>query len=542
MAVRGGGPSRRSHTKSRKGCKTCKRRHIRCDESFPQCRNCTKHHVRCDYMDATTPDTDSITNASSEQASPTPTPTDESVASHQLRRPDSVYSDLSLSFSMDPEAQFGSDPQLITNLYAIADNLESKGASDLTVWASTIRRHLAVAPGYPYVLDALKGFSASQLAWITQSPQAREQSLQYSTSALSGLHQAVGQFNKDNADSVLATAVLLISQSRDWLSWSSLLGGLSSITASIENWAEESRYSDIVKIINFSFAMKKMQQEPNHLPDMERIELFRKVAMSLQQLRGSLNGRPIEAHWVDQFLDLTTRLQSSEPARTAEAEFNQLYVLRKWTFWLPVLLFQDGPVDMLKLAVVAHLYAMVLALKPAYPHILADLCGTASFEPLTNVLNRMEAMKSQMGFFDLADATAMMQFPQAELAKYNDSAPWAQTRQQVTLMVPDISMYFSEEINAPGNLSPAFTPAAFEPMHTRASSTASAYLAVPVSMGYTGETGFSQNISQWGTFPSPGFPTQDFFGDDDLLFTDDEQIKTLADPFGGYVQPCEIWT
>ncbi len=26
----------RSHTKSRKGCETCKRRHIRCDENFPQ--------------------------------------------------------------------------------------------------------------------------------------------------------------------------------------------------------------------------------------------------------------------------------------------------------------------------------------------------------------------------------------------------------------------------------------------------------------------------------------------------------------------------
>jgi len=32
----GPGGSRKSHTKSRKGCKTCKRRHIRCDENFPQ--------------------------------------------------------------------------------------------------------------------------------------------------------------------------------------------------------------------------------------------------------------------------------------------------------------------------------------------------------------------------------------------------------------------------------------------------------------------------------------------------------------------------
>lgn len=51
MAGPGGGPPRRSHTKSRKGCETCKKRHIRCDETFPQCRNCTKHKQRCPYQD-----------------------------------------------------------------------------------------------------------------------------------------------------------------------------------------------------------------------------------------------------------------------------------------------------------------------------------------------------------------------------------------------------------------------------------------------------------------------------------------------------------
>lgn len=30
------GPPRKSHTKSRKGCKVCKKEHIRCDEQFPQ--------------------------------------------------------------------------------------------------------------------------------------------------------------------------------------------------------------------------------------------------------------------------------------------------------------------------------------------------------------------------------------------------------------------------------------------------------------------------------------------------------------------------
>lgn len=43
--------TRRAHTKSRKGCQTCKTRKVRCDEFFPQCRNCTKRRMRCAYMD-----------------------------------------------------------------------------------------------------------------------------------------------------------------------------------------------------------------------------------------------------------------------------------------------------------------------------------------------------------------------------------------------------------------------------------------------------------------------------------------------------------
>ena len=41
--------SRRKHQKSRRGCATCKRRHIRCDETWPRCHNCTKHQSDCHY-------------------------------------------------------------------------------------------------------------------------------------------------------------------------------------------------------------------------------------------------------------------------------------------------------------------------------------------------------------------------------------------------------------------------------------------------------------------------------------------------------------
>ncbi|KAK4447672.1 hypothetical protein QBC34DRAFT_409283 [Podospora aff. communis PSN243] len=42
-------PPRRSHKKSRAGCRRCKSRKIKCDEIHPRCGNCVKHGVACDF-------------------------------------------------------------------------------------------------------------------------------------------------------------------------------------------------------------------------------------------------------------------------------------------------------------------------------------------------------------------------------------------------------------------------------------------------------------------------------------------------------------
>ncbi|EPE08897.1 c6 zinc finger domain containing protein [Ophiostoma piceae UAMH 11346] len=42
-------PPRRSHKKSRAGCRRCKSRKIKCDEIRPRCHNCEKHGVACDF-------------------------------------------------------------------------------------------------------------------------------------------------------------------------------------------------------------------------------------------------------------------------------------------------------------------------------------------------------------------------------------------------------------------------------------------------------------------------------------------------------------
>ncbi|KAH8822970.1 hypothetical protein DL96DRAFT_1819641 [Flagelloscypha sp. PMI_526] len=40
----------RSHKKSRLGCRTCRKRKVKCDETgFPNCNNCTKRAIKCDW-------------------------------------------------------------------------------------------------------------------------------------------------------------------------------------------------------------------------------------------------------------------------------------------------------------------------------------------------------------------------------------------------------------------------------------------------------------------------------------------------------------
>ncbi|KAK0493559.1 hypothetical protein EDD18DRAFT_1289188 [Armillaria luteobubalina] len=54
----------RPHRKSRKGCKICKQRKVKCDEEHPICKNCTKRGIECVWNDVNTLRHDSVLGAS----------------------------------------------------------------------------------------------------------------------------------------------------------------------------------------------------------------------------------------------------------------------------------------------------------------------------------------------------------------------------------------------------------------------------------------------------------------------------------------------
>ena len=142
MAGPGGGPPRKSHTKSRKGCRTCKKRHIRCDEDFPQCHNCTKHNCRCDYMDMP---------AAGEEPMKGSKPPDLLMSPDLQRRlddwrltGDSPILELRVAGPVYWTRFSTIDLRLIHHMVTLSSDMHNRGYSSCTPWASKMPRYCSL--------------------------------------------------------------------------------------------------------------------------------------------------------------------------------------------------------------------------------------------------------------------------------------------------------------------------------------------------------------------------------------------------------------
>lgn len=142
---------RRTHTKSRKGCQTCKDRKVRCDEYFPQwsafslfdflylfliasiSRNCTKRGLRCAYMDNT---------AAAESTSPASTigeftwPTAIEVGTHDWQQTKTFpFPHLQLTAPPNPDDLSTEECRLLFHICTLSKNLELNQSARFTTWA-----------------------------------------------------------------------------------------------------------------------------------------------------------------------------------------------------------------------------------------------------------------------------------------------------------------------------------------------------------------------------------------------------------------------
>lgn len=69
---------------------------------------------------------------------------------------------------------------------------------------------------HEFAMSALLALSASDLAWQTKNNDTYNLAYQHRGIALKGLHEAIGDFSRENSEAILAASILLSWQATEW--------------------------------------------------------------------------------------------------------------------------------------------------------------------------------------------------------------------------------------------------------------------------------------------------------------------------------------
>lgn len=75
---------------------------------------------------------------------------------------------------------------------------------------------LNAADGHDFVMNGVLAFAATHMAWLTDSTETKNLAYHHRGVALKGLHDAIGNFSRENSDAILAASILLSWQTSDW--------------------------------------------------------------------------------------------------------------------------------------------------------------------------------------------------------------------------------------------------------------------------------------------------------------------------------------
>lgn len=387
------------------------------------------------------------------------------------------------------------DLRLVHHLSSISNEMFRNRTSKSTLWTDMMPKFLSISASHPFVMHSILAFSASHLAWISQSSETRNLAFHHASIALKGLHDGIANFTKSNSDAVLASSLLLAWQATDWRGWASLVTGTKTVIQSMQPWRHESLFADYIAdhtpMPNRHF-MNPVSTPISQEARREQLNTLVEIHASLQRMQPYLNRNEQETKWVDQLKSYLDRLRASSQPQTPEEQFNQLYALRKWLFWVPISLLAAKCGDVNVLVVLAHFYATALALEPMFPDVASVLVADLSLRPLEEINQIVQGFQDTRYDSRIQTMSYLVQFPNDMVASYKTRREW--TRQQMAAMstiqqpayaMESINLDFENQIaqysyGQSQSLSPAFAPSPLTFLTPSMSSTpTSPYLEVP---------------------------------------------------------------
>ncbi|KAL2131334.1 hypothetical protein VTI74DRAFT_5258 [Chaetomium olivicolor] len=461
MAGPGGGPPRRSHTKSRKGCDTCKRRHIRCDENFPQCRNCTKHKIRCPYNDVPVPEDRA---GSPDKPDLMWTPEIEATIDQWRRTGMFPFPSLGIYPAPAPQLLTVEDLRLIHHVASISHQMQEIDANDFTLWTRQIPTIIRIGATHSYVLHALLAFSAMHLAYLTGCPAVGNMAYEHRGVALKGLQEAISTFSRETSDAILAASLVLSWQATDWRSWTQLMQGTSSVIEAMDPWKHESQFGEFIAESS-TFPTAPPSPTPDHRPSQPReddLQAFQRALQQLQKLESFLKKNSEDTKPVSQLITFMKGSRKVTSSLSVAQQFDRLKPLRTWLFWLPVMYLQRNGASPSALVVIAHYYTAALLMERLFPEIGAAYFGSMTIGPVEDIARRLYAIRNS-GVLegDLQTPLNLMEFPIETVNEFRSRMGWVQpvrTPSFPQFETPNFYMNDGSPLMLSNNLSSEYLP------------------------------------------------------------------------------------
>ncbi|KAI9370979.1 hypothetical protein BJX61DRAFT_513069 [Aspergillus egyptiacus] len=480
MAGPGGGPPRKSHTKSRFGCKTCKRRHIRCDETFPQwyasqmpvlqavahwnSRNCTKHNCRCDYMDvaAVHDESTSVRNvpdllmsAEIEMEIKNWHLTGLPPFPELMHFPRNCWSKLSRT-----------DLRLIHHIIGLSIDLHRRGLSGCTIWAQKMPSFLSIAISNDFVMSSILTLSAAHLAWITRNKETKQLALHHRGVAIQGLQKAIGAFSRENSDGILAASILLSWQDSEWPSWASLQQGVTSVLDSMPQlWKQESELATFLENQRYLGNANSPVISGFRFQDEDLVSLDHTL-MTLQTVQKRVAHNHEYYRRVGDLVEFVRQFQREILSLTAEQAFERVQPLRQWLFWLPPAMLRGGDGDTGALAILAQFFGVGVALDSLFPDLGGAYLGPLSVGPIEEIYYTIYDRNAATPYDpDTQLALSLMDLPRHLATRYRSRAQWS-PRTSVDYYTPPPASPFQAIHDyrlASSSPSPSATSAAYTP-------------------------------------------------------------------------------
>ncbi|KAI0598193.1 hypothetical protein F4775DRAFT_201253 [Biscogniauxia sp. FL1348] len=542
MAGPGGGPPRRSHTKSRKGCDNCKRRHIRCDENFPQCRNCTKHKVRCPYNDVPVPD---------ERAATPDKPdlmwTPEIEAAIEQWQRTGMFPFPSLNIYPAPMPQYYSveDLRLIFHVAAICNEMNAIDANGFTLWTRQIPTILKISATYGYVMHSLLAFSAEHIAFLTNCPHVGSMAYEHRGIAFKGLQEAIGSFSPENSDAILAASLVLSWQATDWRSWTQLMQGTSSVIEAMEPWKHESQFGEFIAESS-TFPTAPPSPSPDHKPHEPRkedLEAFQRTINQLTKVEAHLKQNKEDPQLIQQLVSFLKGARKVSPIQSIEEQFDRLRPLRTWLFWLPVMCLKQNGTSPSALVVIAHYYTAAIMMERLFPEIGSAYFGSLSIGPVEEIARRLLSINVSGSLEgDLQTPLTLMEYPIDTISAFRSRMGWMQPAR--TPSFPQFNppnFYMSENVQQ-GTPPPASSYLPYGDHPTFSWSTEDLSMLAPEA-----ETGSAISpltlsspfpTQQYLNIPSPSYggysPASSSYGEGSITYSDHDEFGSFEAGMSGY--------